>query len=416
MSPALPISNVSGERNSMKRKFYLSMPVRQSAGRRNFIKSIGLCTVAAGGLVLGRPSWADPPSSAVETNLPDFLKIPRTKYSLPGPFPGRVVRIQNSAVWTGDRIDAKVAAGMVESGITRLTGKNPRESFHLFFAKEDIVGIKVNPVGPPLIQSKVEVVEAVIHWLTQNGLPTKNIVIWDRFDYMLKDAGYTSERFPGVAVEGLQTMDESGQKWRGPDGRHLSENNFDKQIFYFAKGVLGKSVEGYPDDEFYLNQHVFNGEYSYFGKLLTQRLTKIINIASFKNTGNGISMATKNLGYGSLCNTGRLHKPLFFRVCAEVLAAPVLRDKLALNITDGLRGQYDGGPDKNAQFIYPLSTLFFATDPFALDMICHREMVAKRKAIGIQVNEHPRFTDYLRLAESLNLGIATPEKIELIGA
>ena len=35
-----------------------------------------------------------------------------------------------------------------------------------------------------------------------------NIVIWDRFDYMLTDAGYTEERFPGIAIQGLQTMDE----------------------------------------------------------------------------------------------------------------------------------------------------------------------------------------------------------------
>ncbi len=400
----------------MKPNFYKSMPAPQSLGRRNFLKSLGACTVAAGGLCLGRPSWADPAPSLVETNLPDFIKIPRTKYSLPGLFPGRVVRVQNPAVWNGDCIDAKTAAAMIETGILRLTGKNLPESFRLFFSQEDIVGIKVNPVGPPLINTKVELVDAIIHWLTQNGLPRKSIIIWDRFDYMLRDAGYTKERFPGIGIEGLQTMDENGQKWRGPDGRHLSENNFDKQVFYYAKGVVGKSVEGYPDDEFYLNQHVFNGEYSYFGKLLTQRLTKIINMAAFKNTGNGISMATKNLGYGSLCNTGRLHKPLFFRVCTEVLAAPVVRDKLVLNITDGLRGQYDGGPDKNAQFIYPLSTIFFATDPFAMDMICHREMVAKRKTKGIQVNEHPRFTEFLRQAESLKLGISNPDKIELIGA
>ncbi len=54
-----------------------------------------------------------------------------------------------------------------------------------------------------------------------------------------------------------------------------------------------------------------------------------------------------------------------------MLAAPVLRDKLALNITDGLRAQYDGGPDKNAQFVYDNHSLYFATDPFALDMLCH---------------------------------------------
>jgi hypothetical protein len=150
--------------------------------------------------------------------------------------------------------------------------------------------------------------------------------------------------------------------------------------------------------------------------LLTTRLTKIVNMASYKNMGDGISMACKNLGYGSICNTGRLHEPLFLNACTEVLAAPVLRDKLVLNITDGIRGQYEGGPDKNARFVYPNHSLYFATDPFALDMICHREMVAKRKEMGIKVNEHPIFTEYLRYGEKLDLGLVSPGKIQLVQA
>ena len=125
-------------------------------------------------------------------------------------------------------------------------------------------------------------------------------------------------------------------------------------------------------------------------------------------------MATKNLGYGAVCNTNRLHRPLFFDVCTEVLAFPVIRDKLVLNITDGLRAQYDGGPMGNAQFTYLYNTLFFATDPFALDMVCHNLIVQKRKEMEVNVNEHPRFTEYLRYGERLGLGIADPEKIEHI--
>ena len=127
-------------------------------------------------------------------------------------------------------------------------------------------------------------------------------------------------------------------------------------------------------------------------------------------------MATKNLGFAAICNTGRLHAPLFFRVCTEVLAAPWVRDKLVLNVTDGLRAQYDGGPDKDEKFIYPNHSLYFATDPFALDMTCHRELIAKRKAMGVTVNEHPKFTDYLFYAEKLGLGVADPAKIKLIQA
>ena len=86
----------------------------------------------------------------------------------------------------------------------------------------------------------------------------------------------------------------------------------------------------------------------------------------------------------------------------------------ALNITDGLVGQYDGGPGPNAKFTYDYNTLFFATDPFALDMICHQLMVKKRKKMNVKVNEHPMYTEYLRYAERLGLGVADLEKIEHI--
>ncbi len=109
----------------------------------------------------------------------------------------------------------------------------------------------------------------------------------------------------------------------------------------------------------------------------------------FKNTGNGISMATKNLGYGAVCNTSRLHKPLFFDVCTEVLAFPVMRDKLVLNITDGLRAQYDGGPGPLAQATWFMNTLFFASDPFALDMTCHNLLLQKRKEMQRQGERAP---------------------------
>jgi len=386
--------------------------------RRDFMKAIGSCSAAAGGIVLGVPVFAGQaqPSGKVETNIGDFLKVPRTSRSLPGPFPGRVVKITDARSLQQDKFDPQVIQKMVENGITKLTGKGMKDSFGLFFNRQDVVGLKVNPVGPPLINTHHEVVDAVIEWLSGNGLPKQNIVIWDRFDYMLTDAGFTETRFPGVRIEGLQTMDEKGNNWRDKNGNHLSIDNFDKDVYYFARGVVGKGVPGYKTDEFYLNQHVFNGEYSYFGKLITQKLTKIINLAAYKNTGNGISMATKNMGYGSVCNTGRLHNPLFFNVCTEVLAAPMLRDKLVLNVTDGIRGQYDGGPDKNAQFVYPNNSLYFATDPFSLDMICHQEIIAKRKEMGIQVNENPRFTEYLYYAEQLKLGVADPKKITVVRA
>lgn len=394
---------------------YRSLKPALGVDRRDFLKVVG--AVAAGAAVLGVPPEADEPArkapADVETNIAEFMKVPKGPHALPGPFPGKVVQVRDPAVIRGGKVDPKAASRMVERGITALTGANLRKSFDRFFTKDDVVGIKVNPVGAPLINVRPEVVAALVAWLESGGIPRRNIVIWDRFDDMLKEAGFTAERFPAVRVEALQTMAEEGKPWKNSKGEHPSASNFDLDAFYFAKGIFGKGVAGYADDDAYANQHVFTGEYSYFGKLVTRGVTKIVNVAPFKNAGNGISMATKNLGYGAICNTGRLHQPLFFRVCTEVLAAPWVRDKLVLNVTDALWGQYDGGPMGNEQFRYVNGSLFVATDPFALDRTCHDQMVAKRRAMGVKVNDHPRFTDYLNYAQTLGLGVADPSKISL---
>jgi len=404
----------------MKRRRYSSIARLLGVSRRDFLTSVGAATAAAaGGILLGVPSSGEEkpsppkPPTEVETNLAEFMKVPKGPHGIPGPFPGKVVQVTDAKCLRNGKVDAKVVAEMVEAGIAGLTGQGSKKSFALFFDKSDVVGLKVNPVGAPLICTKPQLVAGIIAWLEKGGLLRKNIVIWDRFDDMLAEAGYTRERFPGVRIEAMQTMAGEGKSWKNEKGEHLSASSFDKEAFYYAKGILGKSVPGYGSDDEYENQHVFTGEYSYFGKLVTQTLTKIINIPVFKNTGNGISMATKNLGYGAICNTGRLHQPLFFRVCTEVLAAPWIRDKLVLNVTDAIRGQYDGGPMGNEKFQYPYQTLFFATDPFASDMTCHNILLEKRKAMGVKVNDHPRFTDYLYQAEKLGLGVADPKKIQV---
>jgi hypothetical protein len=403
----------------MSRTRYESLKPALAADRRDFLKTLGV--TAVGGLVLGVPDFAQeqpatkpaPPPADVETNIADFMKVPKGKYSIPGPFPGKVVQVTDPKSMKDRKVDAKVVSNMFERGLTQLTGLSPKMSFGLFFTKDDVVGIKVNPVGAPLISTTPALALAVVAWLEANGLPRKNIVIWDRFDDSLKEAGFTPGGFPGIRIEALQTMAEDGKPWKNEKGEHPSAGNFDQEAFYFAKGVSGAGVKGYENDDAYANQHVFAGEYSYFGKLVTRGLTKIVNLAAFKNAGNGISMATKNLGYGAICNTGRLHAPLFFKVCTEVCAAPWVRDKLVLNVTDGIRGQYDGGPMGNEQFSFPNHSLYFATDPFALDRICHDQIVAKRKAMGVKVNDHPRFTDYLDYAQKLGLGVADPAKIKM---
>ena len=403
----------------MKTAGYGSMHRWWFMRRREFLR---LSAIAGSGVVLGVPAFGDQTDAEQpakpRTNIDDVKDLPRTATSLPGPHPGRVVTVHDAAVGSGGAPVAEAVAAMFNRGLAALTGKDPQASVAaLAIGPDDIVGIKVNPVGPGLISTHHGLVEAIIAWLEQGGLPRRNIVIWDRFESMLADAGFTSDRYPGVRIEALQIIDESAfgegntdtSGYLDADGRHRSHDRFDPDVVYWADCEA-------PQDPNYLNQHVFADKRSPFGKLVTRDLTRIINVPVFKNTGNGISMATKNLGYGAIANTGRLHRPLFFDVCTEVLAFPAIRDKLVLNVTDGLRGQYDGGPGANAAFIFDHHTLYLATDPFALDMVCHGLLVQKRKEMGVEVNEHPRFTEYLRYGERLGLGIADPARIEVVQA
>ena len=400
----------------MKKQNYKSMNSAFEVNRRTFLKSGSL---VGAGIVLGTPVlWAQDKASEEkpskpETNIKDVLKIERTETSMPGKFPGKVVKVADPNALVDNVYNAEIIQNMFEKGMQSLSGEDLHQTFDMLFTKDDIIGIKVNPVGGGLISTRLELVDSIVKWLTDNGMPKNQIIIWDRFDFMLRDGGFTQERFPGIGIEALQTADEEASKnndnskWLDADGNHTSLSQFDKNVYYYA------DVEA-PQDLNYLNQHVVNTKYSYIGKLLTQKLTKIINVPVFKNTGNGISMATKNIGYAAICNTGRLHRPLFFDVCTEVLAFPCVRDKMVLNITDGLRAQYDGGPGPNAGFVYDYNTLFFATDAIALDMTCHNILVEKRKEMNVDVNEHPKYTEYLRYAQELQLGIADPEKITVI--
>ena len=112
------------------------------------------------------------------------------------------------------------------------------------------------------------------------------------------------------------------------------------------------------------------GKSSYFTKIVTETVTKIVNVPILKNAGATTTCCLKNLSYGSLSNTSRLHK-LWMKSVAEPCAFPVLRDKVVLNIVDGLQACYDGGPGANPKFIYDANVLLFGTDPVAVDAVAH---------------------------------------------
>jgi uncharacterized protein (DUF362 family) len=340
------------------------------------------------------------------TNIKDAEKTPRTSNSMPGKFPGRVVHTKNSKAVVNDEPVEAEAYKMIEQSMLALTGqKSLKNAWRMFVSPGERIGLKVNPVAGKTLSTSHAVVKSVIKQLTESGIDKKYITIWDRREMELTDAGFTSENYPGIRIIGTEQKDATGS-FVDKDGKLYGEKNIDKEWFYFA------DVEGTYDAET-MPYMVNGGKNSYFTKIVTQELDKIINIPILKNAGGSITNAMKNLAFGAVSNTGRLHAKLWNDTCAEVCAFAPIRDKVVLNICDGLKGCFNGGPGANPQFFCNYNSILVASDAVALDRIAYDIIAEKRIAEGLQKTATPQVLTFLTMSTALGLGVSDKEKIDL---
>ncbi len=340
------------------------------------------------------------------TNIKDAIKIVRTENSMPGKYPGKVVEVNNQKCIDDNKIIYDEAYKMVAQGILSLTGvDNLKDAWLKFVSPKDRIGLKVNPVAGPELSTSVEITQAIVKQLEESGIPRNNIIIWDRREEQLLEAGFTNENFPGIKIIGTERP-ENGSMYDDNGNLH-SLKMIDTTWYYWAD-----CEEKY--DSATIPYMVNEGKYSYFTKIVTEMVEKIINVPILKNAGSSITLCLKNLSYGSITNTGRLHKQLWSETCAEVCAFPPLRDKVVLNIVDGLKGCFNGGPGANPQFFYEYKTVLLGTDPVAVDRIGYDIVIKKRISEGVQKEENPRGRIFMELAQNLNLGVADLDKINWV--
>ena len=340
------------------------------------------------------------------TNIADALKHPLTEFSMPGKFPGKVIKVNDSQCIADNKISADHAYKMVLKGMLELTGeKNINDAWLKFVTPKDRIGLKVNPIGGPTLTTSVEVTQAIIKQLIAAGVPKENILIWDRRSADLNGAGFTKENFPGIKIVATEYADEKGSMYDS-NGKLYGEQMIDKNWYYWADCEEKYDAETIP---YMINE----GKYSYFSKIVTQMVDKIINVPVLKNAGASITLCLKNLAYGSITNSSRLHKQLWAETCAEVCAFPPLRDKVVLNIVDAIKGCYNGGPAANPQFFAEYKTLLFGSDAVAVDRIGYEIILKKRIEEKIQKEESPRGRTFINFAQDLKLGIGDLDKIQL---
>lgn len=342
-----------------------------------------------------------------ETNIATARAIPRLPHSMPGRYPGKVVKVDNPNCIVDGKPSETAAYDMLSRSMLTLTGETDlKKAWRQFVGPEDVIGLKVNPIGGRLLSTSHALTRSIIRQLEEAGIPRSQIVIWDRRQESLEDAGYTKENYPDVELMATECYDKD-KSYISPEGHFYSEDRIDKEQFFYV------DVEG-EYDAYTLPFMVNGGRYSYFSKICTEKVTKIINVPILKNAGAAITVCMKNLAFGSLTNTGRLHQQFWHETSAYACAFPPLRDKVVLNIADGMIGCFDGGPAANPQFICRYNTLLVGTDPVAVDRICHDVIIGKRIQEGIQKEDRANSRTFMELAQDLKLGVADREKIELV--
>jgi len=312
----------------------------------------------------------------------------------PAPGPARVIIAQDPGAIKTFTPRLEVIRALVNEGLTNLTGKpTPALAWRSLLSTQEVVGLKVFSAPGPNSGTHPAVVEAVIQSLLAAGLPAKQLIIWDKQLGHLRLAGFCelADRY-GVRAAGSQ------------------EAGYDTNKFYESP-LLGQLV--WADHEFGQKGEGV-GRKSFVSKLVSQEMTKIINISPLLNHNlAGVSGNLYGLAFGSVDNTLRFAggAERLAMAVPEIYALPVLGDRVVLNIVDALVAQYYGEERSLLHYSGVPSQLRFSTDPVALDVLSIQELDRLREAAGAPPVK-PKLQLYQNAAV-LELGVADPRNIQV---
>jgi hypothetical protein len=320
---------------------------------------------------------------------------------MPGPWPGQVVSVRSPRCLdaTGRVTDAEVVREMMERGMRALTGEaTTLGAWRRLFEPGDVVGIKVNAGGVPHVVSSPAIVAETSRQLMAVGIPPSNLVVFERFRNQIEAIGYPAHLPGGVLV------------FAAEGGNRRTENRAYDPATYVE-------VDFFGEDDTRSNMM----------RLVTQRLTKIVNVPNMKDHGaTGATGCLKNVAYGCFSNVARSHSrgQTHTRTAVGTFAAvEPLRSRCVLQIMDGLRAVWHGGPFATTErYVFHPRRMLFGTDPVAIDRLLLDVIDEKRKAEGA-ISIWDRDPKYLKFNNArardddpnVNILIREPGHVEYAG-
>jgi hypothetical protein len=310
------------------------------------------------------------------------------------PVRARVVQVDHPGATVDYLAQLPVVQDMVGRGMLQWTGKADLKAAWLsVVSPTDVVGLKVFS-HPGASGTRPAVVEAVVQQLLEAGLPSTNIIVWDKSLLDLRLAGFTdlADRYH-IRLAGS------------------ADTGYDETVRY-TNSILGTLIAGDLD----FDLHGANsGRYSYVSKLLSSNITKIISIAPLLNHNlAGVSGHLYSPSIGSVDNTGRfiVSASRLAQAVPEIYAMRAVGDKVALNITDALICQYLGEETSMLHYSTELNQIWIGKDPVALDTLAIQELDRERQA-NKDLESHGDNPELYQNAVLLQLGVADPAKIKL---
>src|SRR5215510_7965678 len=286
---------------------------------------------------------------------------PAAMPGMPGPYPGKVVSVKSAKCLSEDglKIDGEVVREMMERGMRALTGDAKTvDSWRRFFTSDDVVGLKVNAGGRPWVVSSREIVAETIRKLMEVGVKPERIYIYERFQNQLDQINYAPSVPQGVNIFAAERANAR------------NDNQSYDPLVYVEADFFGE------DDT-----------RSNMIQLVSRKLTKIINIPNMKDHGaTGVTGCLKNIAYGSFSNVARTHHRGVSHTLSFVgtlAAVEPLRSRTVLQIMDGLRGVWHGGPfARTKRYVFYPKQIMFGTDPVAIDRLLLDVIDDERKRRG----------------------------------
>ncbi len=318
--------------------------------RREFLRSLA---AGAGGAFMGQTMLGKGIRSAVARDVES-----------------PVVVVKDPTATDYPTINQPVAQAMMDAGVKALTRRDDLgEAWKSLFPGIDqskVISIKVNCINSSL-SSHPQVANTIVNGLTQMNFggtpfPDNNIIIWDRTDWELTNAGYTINTSPtGVRCFGTS-----------------------------HSGV------GYDTS----NPMNIGGGISNPSRIITQLCDYMINLAVMKDHGqSGITFCMKN-HYGSVSPV-----PNHSNRCDPYIAIlnQLIRDQLGkregIFIVDGLFGIYSGGPGGSPQFVW--DGFILSRDPVACDFEAKFQLDFERYKRRLSPTNAPM------IETARNLGVGT---------